>query len=74
VVEVPFIAPSPIQIQNRIAAVVQRITAKDVESADTRERFLASRTSGYSIHRRQDFCVEVNFLRGEFFISTPEAA
>jgi phosphoribosyl 1,2-cyclic phosphodiesterase len=33
---------SPLQIQNRIAAVVQRITAKDVESADTRELFLAS--------------------------------
>ena len=33
---------SPLQIQNRIAAVVQRITARDVESADSRERFLAS--------------------------------
>lgn len=33
---------SPLQVQNRIAAVVQRITAKDVESADTRELFLAS--------------------------------
>jgi phosphoribosyl 1,2-cyclic phosphodiesterase len=33
---------SPLQIQNRIAAVVQRITPKDVESADTREKFLAS--------------------------------
>ena len=33
---------SPLQIQNRIAAVVQRITAKDVESADSRELFLAS--------------------------------
>ena len=33
---------SPLQIQNRIAAVVQRITPKDVETADTREKFLAS--------------------------------
>lgn len=33
---------SPLQIQNRIAAVVQRITARDVESADSRERFLSS--------------------------------
>ena len=33
---------SPLQIQNRIAAVVQRIGAKDLESADTRELFLAS--------------------------------
>jgi Metal-dependent hydrolases of the beta-lactamase superfamily I len=33
---------SPLQIQNRIAAVVQRISAKDVESADSREKFLAS--------------------------------
>ncbi len=33
---------SPLQIQNRIAAVVQRIGVKDVESADTREKFLAS--------------------------------
>ncbi len=37
--------PSPmssLQIQNRIAAVVQRITPKDIESADTREKFLSS--------------------------------
>ncbi len=33
---------SPLQIQNRIAAVVQRISPKDVESADTREKFLSS--------------------------------
>ncbi len=33
---------SPLQIQNRIAAVVQRVTAKDVTSADAREKFLAS--------------------------------
>lgn len=33
---------SPLQIQNRIAAVVQRITVKDVESADSREKFIAS--------------------------------
>lgn len=33
---------SPFQIQNRIAAVVQRISSKDVESADSRERFLSS--------------------------------
>jgi phosphoribosyl 1,2-cyclic phosphodiesterase len=33
---------SPLQIQNRIAAVVQRVSAKDVESADARELFLAS--------------------------------
>jgi len=33
---------SPLQIQNRIAAVVQRIMPKDVESADSREKFLAS--------------------------------
>jgi len=33
---------SPMQVQNRIAAVVQRISAKDVVSADSRERFLAS--------------------------------
>jgi phosphoribosyl 1,2-cyclic phosphodiesterase len=33
---------SPLQIQNRIAAVVQRIGTKDLESADSRERFLAS--------------------------------
>jgi phosphoribosyl 1,2-cyclic phosphodiesterase len=33
---------SPLQIQNRIAAVVQRIQARDIESADSRERFLAS--------------------------------
>lgn len=33
---------TPLQIQNRIAAVVQRITVKDVESADSREKFLAS--------------------------------
>ena len=37
--------PSPmtsLQVQNRIAAVVQRITPKDIESADTREKFLSS--------------------------------
>ncbi len=33
---------SPLQIQNRIAAVVQRISPRDLESADTRERFLSS--------------------------------
>jgi len=33
---------SPLQIQNRIAAVVQRMSARDVESADTREKFMAS--------------------------------
>lgn len=33
---------SPLQIQNRIAAVVQRVSAKDIESADSREKFLAS--------------------------------
>ncbi len=33
---------SPLQIQNRIAAVVQRISAKDIESPDARERFLAT--------------------------------
>lgn len=29
------------QIQSKISAVVQRITAKDIESADTRERFIS---------------------------------
>ena len=33
---------SPLQIQNRIAAVVQRISAKDIESPDARERFLST--------------------------------
>lgn len=33
---------SPLQVQNRIAAVLQRVSARDVESADSRERFLAS--------------------------------
>lgn len=33
---------TPVQIQNRIAAVVQRISSKDVVSSDTKERFLAS--------------------------------
>lgn len=33
---------SPLQIQNRIGAVVQRISEKDLKDADSRERFLAS--------------------------------
>ncbi|PIE98410.1 MAG: MBL fold metallo-hydrolase [Treponema sp.] len=33
---------TPLQIQNRIAAVVQRMTEKDVVSQDAREKFLAS--------------------------------
>ena len=36
--------PSPLvarQIQSKISAVVQRITAKDIESADSRERFIS---------------------------------
>lgn len=33
---------TPLQIQNRIAAVVQRISKKDLNDADSRERFLAS--------------------------------
>ncbi|HKL85036.1 MAG TPA: MBL fold metallo-hydrolase [Treponemataceae bacterium] len=33
---------TPVQIQNRIAAVVQRISSKDVVSSDTKERFIAS--------------------------------
>lgn len=33
---------TPVQIQNRITAVVQRISSKDVLSSDTKERFIAS--------------------------------
>ena len=33
---------TPAQVQSKIAAVVQRITLKDIESQDSRERFLAS--------------------------------
>lgn len=60
---------SPLQIQNRIAAVVQRITAKDVESADTRERFLASLPEWvFGTIGGNTSCVEVNSSDGECFI------
>ena len=33
---------TPAQVQSKISAVVQRITEKDIESQDSREKFLAS--------------------------------
>lgn len=60
---------SPLQIQNRIAAVVQRIAPKDVESADSRERFLASLPEWlFGTIGGNTSCVEVETSCGECII------
>lgn len=60
---------SPLQIQNRIAAVVQRISARDVESADTREKFLASLPEWlFGTVGGNTSCVEVENENGDCII------
>ncbi|HNQ97812.1 MAG TPA: MBL fold metallo-hydrolase [Treponemataceae bacterium] len=60
---------SPLQIQNRIAAVVQRISARDIESADTREKFLASLPQWlFGTVGGNTSCVEVETSSGETII------
>lgn len=60
---------SPLQIQNRIVAVVQRITAKDVESADTREKFLASLPEWlFGTVGGNTSCVEIENANGDCII------
>lgn len=60
---------TPIQIQNRVAAVVQRITAKDVQDADSRERFLASLPKWlFGTVGGNTSCVEVQTTEGDTII------
>ncbi len=60
---------SPLQIQNRIAAVVQRITPKDVISADAREKFLASLPEWlFGTVGGNTSCVELENDQGECII------
>lgn len=60
---------SPLQIQNRIAAVVQRISARDVESADSRERFLSSLPEWlFGTVGGNTSCVEVENAAGDCII------
>ncbi len=64
--------PSPLlpsQIQNRITAVVQRITAKDIESADARQRFLDTLPEWlYGTVGGNTSCVEIETDSGEMII------
>ncbi len=60
---------SPLQIQNRIAAVVQRMSARDVESADTREKFMASLPEWlFGTVGGNTSCVEVENKSGDCII------
>lgn len=60
---------TPIQIQNRIAAVVQRISEKDVRDADSRERFLASLPKWlFGTVGGNTSCVEVETSSGDTII------
>ncbi|ULQ59984.1 MBL fold metallo-hydrolase [Brucepastera parasyntrophica] len=60
---------SSVQIQNRIAAVVQRITARDVVSADSREKFLASLPEWlFGTVGGNTACVEVENANGDCII------
>lgn len=60
---------TPIQIQNRIAAVVQRITAKDIRDVDSRECFLASLPKWlFGTVGGNTSCVEVQTAAGDTII------
>ncbi|MGP1576093.1 MAG: MBL fold metallo-hydrolase [Treponema sp.] len=57
------------QIQAKISAVVQRITAKDIEDEDSRERFLASLPSWlFGTVGGNTTCVEIETENGEHII------
>ncbi|EMB21945.1 MBL fold metallo-hydrolase [Treponema denticola] len=60
---------TPAQVQSKIAAVVQRITLKDIESQDSRERFLASLPKWlFGTIGSNTSCVEVETDDGEHLI------
>ena len=60
---------TPLQIQNRVAAVVQRITATDIRDADSRERFLASLPKWlFGTVGGNTSCVELETSQGETII------
>lgn len=60
---------TPIQIQNRITAVVQRMTAKDVRDADSRERFMASLPKWlFGTVGGNTSCVEVKTVDGDTLV------
>lgn len=60
---------TPEQIQAKITAVVQRITAKDLESMDSRERFLAQLPSWiYGTVGGNTPCVQIKTAKGEELI------
>lgn len=60
---------SPLQIQNRIAAVVQRATAKDLESPDAREKFLAALPEWiFGTVGGNTSCVEIENASGDCII------
>ncbi len=60
--------PAPLtaaQVQSKITAVVQRITAKDIESQDSREKFLASLPSWlFGTFGSNTSCVEIEMDDG----------
>lgn len=60
---------TPRQVQAKITAVVQRITKKDIESEDARERFVSSLPSWiYGTAGGNTPCVEIKTKNGESFI------
>lgn len=60
---------SPLQIQNRIAAVVQRVSANDLVSADAREKFLASLPEWlFGTVGGNTSCVELENTQGDCII------
>lgn len=64
--------PTPItpqQIQNKISAVIQRITAKDIESPDAREKFIAKLPDWiYGTVGGNTPCVQLKSSEGHDFI------
>lgn len=60
---------SPLQIQNRIAAVVQRISPKDLDSPDSRELFLSSLPEWiFGTVGGNTSCIEIETNDGEIII------
>lgn len=60
---------TPTQIQTKIAAVVQRISSKDIESEDARERFLSTLPKWmYGTIGGNTACVELTTDEGDEFI------